>query len=71
MQRTLACLYLTTVVLSGCGLAETTAVGASGAASEVEQAKQARATEQRVQQQLDAAAQADAARRAEAERQAQ
>jgi hypothetical protein len=71
MHRTLACLLLTTVALAGCGLAETSAVGATGAASEAEQAKQAKATEQRVQQQLDAAARADDARRAEEEKQAQ
>ena len=64
-------LLTTTMVLSatlsGCGLAGTTVVGATAGASQVEQARQAKETEARVQKQLDAAAQLDADRRKAAE----
>ena len=53
--------------LSGCGLAGTTVVGATAGASQVEEARQAKETEARVQKQLDAAAQLDADRRKAAE----
>ncbi|HYP80778.1 MAG TPA: hypothetical protein VEQ17_10845 [Steroidobacteraceae bacterium] len=43
------------VLLTGCGLAETGAVATAGGASAAEQAKQARATEDRVRQQLEEA----------------
>ena len=57
--------------LSGCGLAETSVAGATAGASQVEQARQAKATEARVQKQLDAAAQLDADRRKAAETESQ
>ncbi|HWW78300.1 MAG TPA: hypothetical protein VNY82_01810 [Steroidobacteraceae bacterium] len=64
-------LLTTTMVLSatlnGCGLAGTTVVGATAGASQVEEARQAKETEARVQKQLDAAAQLDADRRKAAE----
>ena len=40
-------------LLAGCGLAETGAAAAAGGASAVEQAKQAKATEDRVRQQVE------------------
>ena len=54
---------LATLSLSSCGLAETAATGVSVAASEVEAAKQAQATEQDIQKKLDAAQQAAAEQR--------
>lgn len=60
----LLCLALS---LSACGVAETGAAAAAGGASEVEQARQAKQTEARVQQQLDAAYQQAAERRQSAE----
>ena len=46
--------------LAGCGLAETAATGAAGATSEAEAAKQAQLTEQRMEQQVEAAKQQEA-----------
>jgi hypothetical protein len=57
--------------LAGCGLAETGVTAASGGASAAQQAKEAKATEAKVQQQIDAAYQQDAARRNAAEAEAQ
>ncbi len=62
-----AMLLLLTLALSGCGLAETAATGATAASSEVEAAKQARKTEQQVQKQVDDAQQLDAEKRRAAE----
>ena len=59
-------LLTTTMVLSatlsGCGLAGTSVVGAAAGASQVEQARQAKETEARVQKQLEAAAKSKAKR---------
>jgi hypothetical protein len=74
MFRSLSVLTTTIVVataLTGCGLAETGVAGATQAASQVEEARQAKQTEARVQQQLDAALQQDAARRKSAESESQ
>jgi hypothetical protein len=57
--------------LAGCGLVETGATAAAGGASAAQQAKQAQATEAKVQQQINAAYQQDAARRKAAEAEAQ
>jgi hypothetical protein len=59
---------LAAAATSACGLADTATTAAAGGVSEAQQAQQARATEDRVKQQLDAAAQADAQRRAAAEK---
>ncbi len=56
---------------AGCGLGETVSSTAAGAASEAQQAKQAQATEQSVEQQVDAATREDAQKRAAAEQEAQ
>ena len=74
MMRTLAkslALLAALLTLSGCGLAETGATAAGGGASAAQQAKQAQATEAKIQQQINAAYQEDAARRKAAEAQAQ
>lgn len=68
MHRIFAVLAVCAFLVS-CGLAATGAAGATGAASEVQEAKQAKETEARVQQQLDAAAQAAADQRQQAEKQ--
>lgn len=59
------------LMLGGCGLAETGVTATAGAASEAQQAQQAKATEARMQQQINAAYQEDAARRKAAEAEAQ
>ncbi len=59
------------VTLAGCGLANTTTAAATGAASEVQQAQQAKATLDEVKQQLDAAARQDAQRREQADKDSQ
>ncbi|HXS20360.1 MAG TPA: hypothetical protein VN735_03975 [Steroidobacteraceae bacterium] len=64
-------LLATLLALGGCGLAETGATAAAGGTSAAEQAKQARETEAKVQQQIDAAYKEDAARRKAAEAEAQ
>ena len=56
MYRTLIAM-LAGLALSACGLAETAATGVSAASSAAEQAKQGQRTEQRVQQQVEAAKQ--------------
>jgi hypothetical protein len=68
-------LAITTMVLSamltGCGLAETGAAAAAGGASQVQQAREAKQTEERVQKQVDAALQLDAQHRRAAEAESQ
>jgi hypothetical protein len=59
------------LALSGCGLAETGTAAATGAAAEAQQAAQAKSTEERVQQRVDAANQQAADQRAAAESQGQ
>ena len=73
MRRPLKLLALATALLAlcGCGLAETGATAAAGATSAVQQAKQAKATEAKMQQQINAAYQEDAGRRKAAEAEAQ
>ena len=56
-----------TLLLSGCGVADTAVTAAAGGAAEAQQARQARAMEERVKQQVDAAVQADAEHRRAAE----
>jgi hypothetical protein len=68
-------LLATTLVLgatlTGCGLAETGAASAAAGASQVQQAQEAKRTEERVKQQVDAAMQVDAARRSSADKESQ
>ena len=74
MPRFITVLTTTMVLsatLSGCGLAGTSVAGATAGASQVEQARQAKETEARVQKQVDAAAQLDADRRKAAETESQ
>ena len=52
MLRSLAVLALTGL-LAGCGLAETGAAAAAGGVSKAEEARQAKQTEARIQQQID------------------
>jgi uncharacterized lipoprotein YajG len=59
------------LTLAGCGLAETGVTTAAGGASAAQQAKQAKETEAKIQQQINAAYQEDAARRKAAEAEAQ
>ena len=58
-------------LLTGCGLAETTAVAASDAKSAAEEAKQGKEMEAKVQRDIDAAQQAAADQRAKAEAETQ
>jgi hypothetical protein len=51
--------------LAGCGVVDTGAAAAAGGASAVEEARQGKQTEARVQQQINAAFQQDAQRNAE------
>jgi uncharacterized lipoprotein YajG len=74
MMRTLAkslALLAALLMLTGCGLAETGVTAAAGGASAAQQAKQAKETEAKIQQQINAAYQEDAARRKAAEAEAQ
>ena len=74
MPRSITLLTTTLVfsaMLAGCGLAETGAAAAAGGASQVQQARDAKQTEARVQQQVDAAVQLDAAHRHAAETESQ
>jgi hypothetical protein len=57
------------LLMSGCGLAETTAVAASEAKSAAEQAKQGREMEAKVQRDIEAAQKAAADERARVEAQ--
>jgi outer membrane lipoprotein-sorting protein len=59
----LLALAATLMALSGCGLAETGATAAAGGTAEAQQAKQAKAIEAKMQQQVNSAVQEDAARR--------
>jgi hypothetical protein len=73
-MRTLAkslAIVVTVLALAGCGLAETGVTAAAGGASAAQDAKQAKATEAKLQQQINAAYQQDAAQRKAAEAQAQ
>ena len=56
---------------AGCGLAGTAVATGAGAAAEVQDAKQAKQTEDRIKQQLDQAQQAAAQQRANSESQGQ
>ena len=67
----LAATLVVAATLSGCGLAETGAAAAAGGASQVEQVRQAKQTEARVQKQLDAAFQQNAEQRRAAETESQ
>jgi hypothetical protein len=62
-----ALLLVLALALSGCGLAETAATGATAAGSQVEEAKQAQKTEQQVQKQVEDAQRLDAEKRRAAE----
>jgi hypothetical protein len=57
--------------LTGCGLAGTAAGTATGAAAEVEQARQAKQIEERARQQAQDAVHQDSARREQTEKDAQ
>jgi hypothetical protein len=64
-------IVVTVLALASCGLAETGVTAAAGGASAAQDAKQAKDTEAKVQQQINAAYQEDAAKRKAAEAQAQ
>lgn len=73
-MRTLAkslAIVVTALALASCGLAETGVTAAAGGASAAQDAKQAKDTEAKLQQQINAAYQQDAAKRNAAEAQAQ
>lgn len=59
------------LLLGGCGLAATSVTTAAGGASAAQDARQAKETEAKLQQQINAAYQQDAAQRKAAEAQAQ
>ncbi|MDB6091551.1 MAG: hypothetical protein JWN85_4335 [Gammaproteobacteria bacterium] len=70
MLRLLALLTTTlalVLALAGCGLAETGAAAAAGGVSKAEEVRQAKQTEARIQQQIDAAYQQAAQQRGAAE----
>lgn len=75
MLRSHTCLAISTLLaatcLTGCGLVGVTTATATGAAAEVQQAKQAQQIQQQVQQQLQLDAQQDRARLQQAEKDAQ
>jgi hypothetical protein len=60
---------LAAALCAGCGLAGTAVTTGAGAAAEVQQAQQAKADEDRVKRELDAAQQAAAQQRSDAEAQ--
>jgi hypothetical protein len=64
-------LLVPALFIAGCGLGETAVSSASGASAEVNEAKQAKATEEHVKQQLDDAASTAKEQREAAERSAQ
>jgi hypothetical protein len=65
LPRWVVLAFLLVAPLAGCGLAETGASAAAGGVSKAEEARQAKETEARIQQQIDAAqAQAAEQRRA-------
>ncbi len=55
------------LTLTGCGVTDTAVTAAAGGSSQVREAKDARATEERVKQQVDAAIRLDAEQRRAAE----
>ena len=63
--------FLACLPLAACGVGETAISAAAGGASEAQQAKEAKKTEARVKQQLDAAVALDAQRRQAAEAESQ
>ena len=63
--------FLACLPLAACGVGETAISAAAGGASEAQQAKEAKKTEARVKQQLDAAVALDAQRRQTAEAESQ
>jgi len=73
MNSRMNSLVLAAILLSlaGCGLVETGATAAAGGASAAQQAKDAKQTEAKLQQQINAAYQQDAAQRKAAEAQTQ
>jgi hypothetical protein len=70
LAKSLAIL-VTVLTLAGCGLAATSVTTAAGGAAAAQDAKQAKDTEAKLQQQINAAYQQDAAKRSAAEAQAQ
>jgi Na+-translocating ferredoxin:NAD+ oxidoreductase RNF subunit RnfB len=60
---------LIAALCTGCGLAGTAVATGTGAAAEVQQAQQAKQTEDRVKRELEQAQQADARQRSDAETQ--
>jgi uncharacterized protein YceK len=62
-MRRLILVFMASLTLSACGLAETAVSSAAGGAAEAEQAKAALKTEARVKDQLDAAATLEAQHR--------
>jgi hypothetical protein len=71
MGRVLAVLALALSTLAACGLAGTGAAGAAGGNAEVQQAADARKTEERARQEVDQAFKKAAEQRQNAETQAQ
>ena len=67
----LAAFTMLFTMLAGCGLTETVGAAAADAAAKAQELKQAKATEERVRNDLDAAARASAAQREAAEKDAQ
>ena len=67
----LAAFTLLVVSIAGCGLTETVGSAAADAASKAQEIKQGKATEARVQSELDAAARAAADQRHAAEKDSQ
>ncbi len=65
----LAAPLVAATMCAGCGLAGTAVATGTGAAAEVQEAQQAKATEDRVQRQLDEAQRAAAQQRTDAEAQ--
>ena len=63
--------FVACLPLAACGVGETAISAAAGGASEAQQAKEAKKTEARVKQQVDAAVALDAQRRQAAEAESQ
>jgi hypothetical protein len=59
----LLAIVVTVLALAGCGLAATSVTAAAGGTSAAQDAKQAKDTEAKLQQQINAAYQQDAAKR--------
>jgi len=66
-MRQILFIFMACLTLAGCGLGETAVSAAAGAASQADQVKEALRTEERVKQQLDAAAALEAQQRQAAE----